>query len=213
MAMAQRVVLLPGMGGDARMHAEIAALVPGVVSVGWPDHRGCTELGDYAERVIANHGITAEDVIGGSSLGGIVSSEIHRRLGCRGLVMIGSCDDPRFIQPLLRRMTWVGERVSLAASLKLLGPLGNVSLLMKMIHDCDPDFIRWACGALGRWPGARARPGSAWRIHGALDPVILATGQQLDQVLPTGGHIIALSHPKLVAAFIRRGFWNETAHA
>ena len=211
--MDQRVVLLPGMGGDARMHAEIARMVPGVESAGWPDHRGCPGLGDYAERVIDQLGITAHDVIGGSSLGGIVSSEIHRRLGCRALVMIGSCDDPRFIQPLLHRLTWVGERIPLAVILKLLGPLGNVSLLLKMIHECDPEFIRWACGALGRWPGARASPGAAWRIHGALDPVILATGQRLDQVLPTGGHIIALSHPQLVASFIRRGFWNATARA
>ena len=42
--MDQRVVLLPGMGGDARMHAEIASMVPGVVSAGWPDHRGYLAL-------------------------------------------------------------------------------------------------------------------------------------------------------------------------
>lgn len=212
-ASTRRVVLLPGLGCDARLHGEIAALSPGVVSAGYFDHRGCADLADYAERVIAHLGITADDVIGGSSLGGMVASEIHRRLGCRGLVLIGSCDDPRFIQPILRKLTWLGERMSFAAGLKFLGPLGNVSLLMDMIHHCDPEFIRWACGAVGRWQGARAAPGTAWRIHGGLDPVIVALGQKADQLIPSGGHIIALSHPALVAAFIRRGPWSAAPAA
>jgi pimeloyl-ACP methyl ester carboxylesterase len=208
-----RVVLLPGMGCDARLHAGIADLVPEVVSAAWPDHRGCTGLSDYAERVIARLRLTADDVVGGSSMGGMVAAEIHRGLGCRGLVLIGSCDDPRFIQPRLRRLTWVGERAPFAALSRVLAPLSRFSLLLDMLRRSDPEFLRWACGALGRWSGARARPGAAWRIHGTRDPLILARGQAVDRLVPRAGHVLALSHPRLVAAFIRRGPWRTASRA
>jgi hypothetical protein len=208
-----RVVLLPGMGCDARLHAGIAALVPEVVSAAWPDHRGCADLAGYAERIIARLGLTAADVVGGSSLGGMVAAEIHRRLACRGLVLIGSCDDPRFIRPPLRRLTWIGERAPFAALSRLPGALGRSSLLLDMLRRSDPEFLRWACGALGRWSGARARAGGAWRIHGARDALIRARGQGVDRLVPRAGHVLALSHPRLVAAFIRRGPWGTASGA
>jgi GNAT superfamily N-acetyltransferase len=207
-----RLILLPGMGVDSRLHASLAAAVPGVVSANWIDHRGCDGLADYASRLTAQLGITATDAVGGSSLGGMVAAEIHRQVGCRGLALIGSCDDPRFIRPPLRRLTWFGERLPFSAVIKLLGPLQHASMLINMLRDSDGDFLRWACGALSRWDGARAAPGTAWRIHGRRDLLITARGQMIDRLVGNGGHVLALSHPHVVAAFLKRAPWWRLEH-
>lgn len=201
-----RTLLLPGMGAAGSMHAGLALAVPGVVALDWIDHRGCDDLPAYAGRLIERLAITPADAVGGSSMGGMVAAEIHRQVGCRGLALIGSCTDPQYIRPLLRRLLWLGRRTPFGWGQPLLAPVSRWSPILDDLRRTDPAFLRWACAALRAWSGVPDLP-RVWRIHGGRDPLITPRGQPVDELIPTGGHVIAVSHTAAVAAWLRRAPW------
>ena len=75
--------LLPGMGADSSMYTEPFKALPSVRFVDWPPYRGQRTLPELAASVIASSGITPDDEIGGTSLGGMVALEIACTLGQR----------------------------------------------------------------------------------------------------------------------------------
>jgi len=72
-----RWFLLPGMGATDAMYNGLKHKLGFKVNfLNWPEYRGEKMYADVARRVLKENDIGADDVVGGSSLGGMVALEI-----------------------------------------------------------------------------------------------------------------------------------------
>ncbi len=79
-----RWLILPGMGATAAMYNGLKHKLGFRVNfLNWPEYRGEKTYAEVARRVIEEEKIGTGDVVGGSSLGGMVALEIAQ-MTCRG---------------------------------------------------------------------------------------------------------------------------------
>jgi pimeloyl-ACP methyl ester carboxylesterase len=76
------------------------------------------------------------------------------------------------------------------------------SLLAEMYRSVPPRLIRWGAGAIRNWPGVEDPGVPVHHIHGQSDRVIPLRRVQPDRVVPGAGHLLTLTHPEAVNAFL-----------
>ena len=192
------IYLFPGMGADRRMYPGPWRSLKPRTCIEWPSYAGETSIADLAKRIIADHKITAGDLLVGSSLGGIVACEIAKITPVVGLVLVGSA----------RSKDEINRLVSLIHPLINLAPLRFAQRLAasvpgdltQMFSDSQPVFIRAMCRAVFDWDGLGDVSVDLLRIHGRHDKVIpLPKGVQ--HVL-NGGHLLAMTHAQECVSII-----------
>ncbi|HLA86184.1 MAG TPA: alpha/beta hydrolase [Thermoguttaceae bacterium] len=215
MARPFQLTFLPGLGADWRMFDPQAGAFPGLVVPPWiATERGET-LPHYAGRLaetIARRG-DGPMVLGGVSLGGMIAYEMARHLKPDSLVLIATCRTReglaryRPLAPLARRLPDGAMRLakwlSPAAVRCLSGWPPEIQRLgIDMFRRADSRFMRWALPALIDWEPSEHPSLPIFQIHGRLDRAIPAARVQADQMVEDGGHLINLTHPTVVNAFI-----------
>jgi len=216
-----RLVLLPGLGADARfLHYQRAAF-PQMIVPAWLDPEPRESLQHYAERLAGTVRADGPVVVGGVSLGGMLALEMARYLDTKGVVLISSCRHPTAVTWLLR----TAEPCSRLLPNALLqfshhfGPLvlgrggelpaDDKRLLVQMVKDLPVKFIRWGARAVLEWPGAADLPMPVRHIHGENDWVIPTRGVKPDRVVPRGAHVLNMTHPREVNEFLRECLAKE----
>jgi pimeloyl-ACP methyl ester carboxylesterase len=71
-----------------------------------------------------------------------------------------------------------------------------------MFQGIDPEFARWAIGAILRWQPTPLADTPVFHIHGQGDRMIRASMVTPDCLVPDGAHLINLSHAVQVNDFI-----------
>ena len=194
----RRMVLLPGMGATSAMYGAPWRELDGLRLFDWPTHDGETTLTELARRLIELHGLEADDLPAGSSLGGMVSLEIAAQLGAPRAVLIGSAVHPKEVQPFFR----------LVAPLAKVTPMGMAQVLAlsssgepgRQFASADKAFLRAMCLAVTSWePPAYA--GRIVRVHGEKDAIIACPEDAY--VVPKAGHLVAQTHGEATIERIR----------
>ncbi len=224
--MSERLVLIPGLGADARMFEGQRGAFPGSRVLGWIPHVEGESLGAYAQRlwrmvVPRKQGL----VLAGASMGGMIALEIARRADrgeVTGVVLIGSCRSPEAIAPPLRRLEAAMRRVPpgllgimrpmSGAIIRSLGPWDNRTrdLLAAMIDAADLRFVRWGAGAIMGWPGVPEPGVPVWHVHGRRDRVIRWRHAGASHVIAGAGHVPGMTHPDEVNRVIRLALDQES---
>ncbi len=152
-------------------------------------------------------------------MGGMLALEMVPYLRPAAVILIASCRSGAQIRwlrlykllfPLVPRAAFRFTR-RLGRALEFM--LGRLSaeqrrVFQTMMDDLPIDFLCWGCRAILQWrPAGRAEP--TWRtpvfqIHGSADRLIPAARVQADEIVPGAGHLVNLTHPEAVNAFIRR---------
>lgn len=201
-----KALILPGLGGDAAMYAaaEYRALT-GVAFIDWPAYRNEITLSAVARRIIDEHAPGPDSIVGGSSLGGMVAAEIAKQVRIGKVLLIGSALHPSAVHPALRALGGTADFIPVPLLQAVSGILtaGQQDSLLAMFRRADPAFVRAMARAVFEWEGLKAPPCPVAWIHGALDGVILPPKERAE-IIPDGGHLIAMTHPAKVAEFIRR---------
>jgi pimeloyl-ACP methyl ester carboxylesterase len=209
------LVLLSGLGGDARYYAPQKAAFPQLQVPPWLDPQRGETLAAYAARLAATLDVKRPMVLGGSSMGGMVAYEMARLLRPQAVVLIGSassCDGiPRYhrwLAPLLRVMPLAGIR-----TFQGIAPLTNRffgartpeqgAVFVRMLRDTRPEFIRWACGAILGWAPEPLEGVPVFSIHGATDKMLPSRRCRAEVIVPGAGHLLSLAHPQPVNDFLR----------
>jgi pimeloyl-ACP methyl ester carboxylesterase len=199
------ILLLPGMGADRRLHCRLQTSIP-IRAIDWPPFEPRWSFTDYARSIIASEGIAEGDIIGGTSMGGMVALEIANQMRLARVLLISSAIRWRQVTAFLRGLS----RLSPVAPLGLLpfaptipGRPADHGLAMAMARSADPALLRWSCRAMAAWEGYHGDPDLIRRIHGTHDGVIPAWGHA-DVTIAGGGHLLPLTHATAVAAFIDR---------
>ena len=208
------IVLLSGLGADGRLFREQKARFPGLTAVSWIEPRGSESLADYAARLASDISGLHASYLGGASFGGMVALEVARVLQPKGVFLLGSCRSPRSIGGIFRIGTRIASALpeSLLRRGELFAPqvarvMGSrnreiAMLLAEMYRSVSPRLIRWGAGAIRNWPGVEDPGVPVHHIHGQCDRVIPLRGLRPDRVVPEAGHLLTLTHPEAVNAFL-----------
>lgn len=167
------------------------------------NYEGETSLESVAKKIISQHQIDKEIVIGGSSLGGMVAIEIAKILGIRKIVLIGSAINPQYINQLLQKLSSLSQITPVKLIQVLTGKINIISKneLLTMFEDSDSRFIKAMCKALFSWEGLGNFDCEICQIHGERDLVIMPPNNGV-KIIPGAGHLIAMTHPVEVSNFI-----------
>jgi pimeloyl-ACP methyl ester carboxylesterase len=210
------IILLSGMGADARVFAKQIEAIPQIVVPPWIAPLPRESLSSYAERLASTINPGEPCFIGGASFGGFVALEMIRHMDVLGCFLIGSVRSPKeFPQHfnLLKRASCATdvlpfEIASLLSKAFLMssGALtsSHVTELLKQMSDSDASFLRWACRAVLEWEGVNdtgAVP--IYHIHGDKDFVLPVANTHPDVIVAGGGHALSLSHPDEVTRFLK----------
>lgn len=211
-----RLVLFPGLAADARLFEPQRRAFPQLEVPPWLMPLGNERLQSYAQRMAAQ--ITREDdrplFLGGVSFGAIVALDAARRLPAAGVFLIGGGLSARMITWPFRWMCHLAPLVPLPVVpwLLKLFPIGldviedltdeQKRLYVHMSRDAPPAMIRWGAHAMTQWEFNGPLPAPIHVIHGHDDRIVRPKRLHVDRIIPGGRHLISLSHPDEVNAFI-----------
>jgi surfactin synthase thioesterase subunit len=193
------------MGADATMYGSAFRILKDVRYADWPHYDNEKSIKDVALKLIDQYKINSSDIVGGSSLGGIVASEIAKYIELRNIILIGSTLTPESISPILKKLSVLSEIAPINLIQTFAGKANVITKnkFLKMFGNVNSAFIKAMCKAVFEWDGNPAPQCACSHIHGAKDVVIYPpkTGAT---IIGDGGHLIALSHEDEVVEFIKK---------
>jgi hypothetical protein len=217
--------LIPGAGGTAwywhRIVPLLAAAGHQAVAVDLPGDDETAGLPEYASTVVAAIGDAGDVVLVAQSLGGFTAPLVAEKIGVRGIVFVNAMIPVPGETP---GAWWAatGWEQARAAAAERGGYGTDLDLAVYFLHDVPPgvaaagepyqrpeaDVVFGSVCDFGSWPAVPIRA-----VAGADDrffPAAFQRGLARDRlgieadVLP-GGHLIALSQPGRLAAYLLAG--------
>ena len=181
--------VFPGMGATREMYSGPWLHLPNACFHNWPKNFTGTTVEDLARQIVIEQRIQANDILIGSSLGGIIACEIANQLPIKRLILIGSATHKDEVNTLLNVLHPLID----FSPLKLIQSLSSSipHELSTMFAATDSAFINTLSKAIFQWHGLKAKVPTT-RIHGKNDHVI-PLPNRVDHIID-GGHLIAMSH-------------------
>lgn len=201
--------VLPGLGVDSTMYGSAFRTLKDAHYVDWPHYTNEKSIKDIAKTLIAQYKINSSDIVGGSSLGGMVASEIAKYVEIRKIVLIGSTLTPESINPILKKLSVLSGIAPIHLIQTLAGKTSVITKnnvwkkLLNMFGKANTAFTKTMCKAIFEWDGNPTPKCACAYIHGAKDRVIYPP-QTGATIIDDGGHLIAMTHEEEVAEFIRQ---------
>ncbi len=197
-----RWLILPGMGATAAMYNGLKHELGFTADfLNWPAYRGEKTYAAVARRVISENDISGEDVVGGSSLGGMVALEIAQMKKSRAVILLGSALNRKEVQGLLNLLAPLVKAAPITIVQALAGK--NPNIASSLFADADPGFIRAMCAYLPSWSGYAGPAEMIYRLHGRKDHIIPCPSTGCE-VVETAGHLVAITHAAETAGFLHR---------
>lgn len=210
------IILMSGMGADARVFAKQIEALPQITVPVWIDPLPKESLASYSKRLAEAIDPGRPCYIGGASFGGFIALEMIQHLDVKACFLIGSVRSPKEFPSAfktLKKMSYVADALpfevaSLLSKAALLSSgcasESHLTALVKQMSESDASFLRWACRAVLEWPGAdNSGSTPVFQIHGGKDLVLPVKNTQPDTVVPDAGHALSMSHPDEVTAFLK----------
>ncbi|WP_374948229.1 alpha/beta hydrolase [Mucilaginibacter sp.] len=158
-----KVYLISGLGADKRLFKNI--FLPEdfeLVFVDWllPDIKNT--LSDYSQLIIDHFNIKSDSVVIGVSLGGIIATEIAKRIKLKAVVLISSIktdgETPAYFKffrnvPVYTAIpNWLMTHVGFLIKF-VFGEMSpdDLNLFRSMLRESSPFFIKWAMKAILDW--------------------------------------------------------------
>jgi pimeloyl-ACP methyl ester carboxylesterase len=209
------IVFLPSLGADHRLLApQVVHFDPLLRVVDWIEPRDHESLPSYAKRLASERSWPERFILGGVSFGGMVAYEIAQHVDPVAVVLVASCRDSRALALDLRTAALLSVLLPdfLMRSSQLVAPLlahrfgaqlpWQSELLITMLRNADPRFVKWASRAVLQWHPRRAPRAPVYQIHGIDDHVIPASEVDTNLEIPGAGHLVNLTHPEAVNQFL-----------
>ncbi len=197
-----RWFILPGMGASAAMYNALKHKVDFEINfLNWPVYRGEKTYSEVARRVVSDYNINDGDIVGGSSLGGMVALEIADIINPEAIILLGSAVSSKEVQNLLSLLSPLASITPISDVQLLVGK--NKNLVSSMFADSDTEFIRAMCQHLNSWSGYRGSLEKVFRLHGRKDLIIPCPASGCD-VVEDAGHLLAITHAQETASFLEK---------
>jgi len=209
------LILFSGLGADHRLFSQLKV---GDIELITPDHLAPLpdeDLVAFARRCAQAVAITRHDLVGGASFGGMIAAEIARQQTVAGLVLLGTCIQPRKL-PMSYRMTkpfvrWIPSSLLKVRRVPFLirwrfAPLTKEAFacLLLMGSTFSGETIKAFCRMVLGWTGVESFSCPVLSLHGDRDRMIpVSCAIPASVVIPNAGHAFTLTHPETTTAAIR----------
>ena len=210
-----RLVLFSGLAADERLFEPQRRAFPDLEVPRWPMPLPDERLESYGKRMALQIAPDGRPLfLGGVSFGAVVALEAARHVPAAGVFLVGGGLSHRMITWPFRWMCHTAQFLPLLLVpwlLKLFPPALEViedlsdeqkDLYFRMSREAPPAMIRWGAHALTRWEFTAPLPAPVHAIHGHDDRIVRPDPRLRPRLVPGGRHLISLSHPDEVNAFI-----------
>lgn len=206
------VYCLPGLGADHRVFARLH-LPEGfeAVYLDWIPPEKKEKLEDYAVRMAESIPGHSPFLLLGLSMGGMVATEIAKVKPASGIILLSSIPTAQSLPYYYR---WAGKiylpqlvPVSLLRSASAVKRIftsehsADKKIILQMIRDTDPAFIRWAMNAIVKWKG-EAPQTELLHIHGSADGLLPVRYTQPTHMISGAGHMMVFTHAAEINAIL-----------
>lgn len=206
------LILFSGLAADASVFAPQKLAFPQLVVPQWIKPERQETLSEYCERLAEIIRPAGPCIIGGASFGGLVALEMARFLNPLCVMLIGSVKGPTELPLRVRMFRWMRHAVSIVPLAPLQWSAGSmvaarhwmphVAGVARQFQDADPVVFRWSVRQLLSWQAQPVTTCPVYQIHGDRDCVLPISRTTPDTTVRGGGHVISLTHPNEVNAFI-----------
>jgi pimeloyl-ACP methyl ester carboxylesterase len=210
------LILLSGMGADERVFAGQRDEFPQLVVPRWIAPLAHETLASYAQRFARAIDPGTDCYIGGASFGGFVAIEMARHLPhARACFLNGSsrspAEQPRPLR-MMRSIRGLAPWLPFGAACRFADigvsafgavPAPSTRAFFRQLSDSDAAFLRWASEAVLGWEVSDPPDVPIHHIHGASDHVLPVGLVRADVIVAGAGHILSMTHPREVNAFLR----------
>lgn len=212
-----KIYFIPGLGADQRVFTKLKELGLEFEVIEFIEPIPGESLPDYALRLSEPIDKSQPFILGGMSLGGIMTMEIAKVLNPELIIIISSVTTSREFPFYFQTFRYLPlHRILPAKFLKRMAPQSrpkdeSVRFLLKgQRRDADPHFIKWAIGAVVHWRNKEV-PEHLIRLHGTRDlmfPGILCGPRTK---ISKGTHVMVLSKAQEVHGHLMDGLkkWQE----
>jgi len=218
MPKADPLILLPGMGADARMFAPLRMALPQLVTPDWIEPERNEPLAAYARRLAQSIAPGRPCFVGGASFGGVVALEMSVALQARTCFLIGSMRSPdelpwrlkvlRPLTPLSGLLPWFAWLIPPLVGAAF-GP--HARGIAQQLADADARFVRWASKAILTWkPSPEVADVRVFQIHGDRDRVFPIGRARPDCIVRGAGHVLSVTHPAATVEFLLAGMRDSS---
>jgi pimeloyl-ACP methyl ester carboxylesterase len=194
------IYLLPGMGATSKMYQGAWLDINPATCIDWPPYEGEASLSELAGKVASHYPIQDNDILIGSSMGGMVALEISKQLRLDRVVLVGSAIDVSEMNWLLTLLAPFVDSAPVAFFQKL--AVRHNGLFLQMFAASDADFMKAMCKAISSWGGYPGDLTRVTRIHGEKDKVIKCP--QDCHVIKRAGHLLPITHATKCVDLIHR---------
>ena len=208
-------VLIPGLGVDHRLFANIADLLPDLQVLKFEIPFETETIEQYARRLSGQIEIDGPFVLGGTSFGGMLASIMCESFSPRCLVLMASTDNPEALRQEVRVFEWMSRLLpeTLATWVRSLGnqalpyleplPPGQAEVFKDMVKQADLELVRRGGRMITQWRQAPRISCSKLHLHGSGDMLLPVKRVTATCIVPGAGHLVNLTHPQAVRDFIR----------
>ncbi|EMI45229.1 alpha/beta fold hydrolase [Rhodopirellula sp. SWK7] len=209
------LILLPGLAADANIFVPQKIAFPQLIVPPWPTPVSNETLDAYARRIAEDLRVHGPCVVGGASFGGMLALHVAQHLDARAVLLIGSIASPdelplygRMARPLktlvgllpIRMLQWLAAPLA-TTFFRRIAPFSWG--LVQQFRGSDPAVFKWSLARILDWRHKPEFDCPVFHIHGDRDWTLPIRYTQPDTVVIGGGHVISLTHPSEVNAFIR----------
>jgi len=210
--------LIPGMGADKRLFQRFHLPNGKVHHLDWIAHEKSKSLREYA-ALMANRIQTENNIIVGSSMGGMVTVEISKQINPMGVVLVsapaGRHEFPRSLKNLralkLHRALNAKQVMRISRLCDLFMGFKTEeqrTMFYDMLSGNGEDFLHFSVGAVLEWENTTPPPVPFIQILGSKDKLFSHKKIRNAHVIDGSGHFTAFEKGTDVSEIIVN--WAET---
>jgi pimeloyl-ACP methyl ester carboxylesterase len=204
--------LLPGMGADHRLYSGLQLKYGTLHPLDWVPHRKAVSLAEYA-GIVAERITTQNNVLIGSSMGGMVAVELSRIVRPEATILIsapaGRHEFPKILKAfdklgIHRRLTprQLIKLNRIASTFMGFTSPEHEKLFYEMLEGNGQEFLHFSVRAVLGWQNTRPPEGRFIQIIGRRDRLFRKTVAHTPFMVENCGHFLAYENPDAIATLI-----------
>lgn len=218
------LLLFPGLGVNERLFLPQQSLPFNIIVPPWIDPMEFESVPHYAWRLTRELRLDPENLwIGGMSFGGMVALEAAKLLKPRGVILLAATRRGSAHSPMLRLLSWIVPemslemiRLGLMSAPLIVRVVGRPNrsqrkLLLQLVDDGHLALTRWGSRAIMNYTFTGKLACPVLQINGEIDRLVPINNIKPDVVVKGAGHVVNVTHARIVNDLIRKMILGDRA--